>query len=1309
MKRKGFLIIALLIAFGILFAGCTPEATPTLSLSSSSFTTVVGETATIVPTIGGVEGLTLEYASDNETVASVADGVVTAKAAGTAKITVSLTDYPEIKVEATVVVKAKAPITLNFSAASVTTVAGRTLSVTPIIGGTSEALVLEYVSSNTAVATVADGVVTAVAAGQAKITVSVKDQATIKAEVTVTVLPVVTLDDFAPTKVMVLGQDDMYVGDVALFPTTITPNAAYKGLFWSTSDPSIATVDGLGNVTALKSGSVTITAVSALDEEISNSYDVEVWERGTDAEIGLRALTFIKANMPEFANADFDLPVYPNDKVMVTWTKADTTSITDGVYTVGTITADSQTALTCKVEYGTYTVEEVIPLKLVLDLEDNGFTANQVIKEYLDAYFYNYTKTNPDKLDHDVVLPTAVKASTISWASNAAAVLSKTGVYVRPNDDQIVTLSATVTTAGVGMPLEYKVFVKGYTIEEKVAYVLNEGDLLPYKDLQAQINIVLPTRDSKFNLLMAWASSDATVLDNVGAYVNRDLAADTDITYTVTFTDDRFTPNETGTGTVAVKALAATDTSKAVYDFTHDAALMASVPSYFPFGVKNRAGGNTISGLATTLVGHDGVTIEWSGNPEDFDGTTLKTQYLRYHESLLTATFKKTGVTSTAISFVVNTGISKDVDAMYVGGRFSEQTTTVASDKFDLLNTFSYWDKAVGKTLYSGQQYWSAFSGQTFYVNGDVDNLANPTTFTANENGQRFQYFAMDFVTVYITAVDETGKITGLEYGNLREKTGGNWAILFVNLTDKVAKADLAAHASGNGTDDLPWIAFGLREGALTFDGFRKGFTADSTGKVVLGSGFGVMQNVLPSTARSVDIPANGYGMTFKTQENQPIVGVFCQPGVQMTFESFNLASQNDFRYMLYNSNINLAKTKLDQYDAAKADVAIETAAVFPSGTGEKTPEEIAAAIAAYYAGLSAGVDANLKAAENYSLYSHAALTPLADIAFDAAAYNAQAARSALLWSARVAALKADIAAEDYLVKLQALYTPYSALAQGVKNLIVDHVWLENEYTTKLNTFYIDLVLDGGQVYATTRKEITDMFIIDLYAHLQAKNYPGLVDFATFSDYSVATPHLNTLMTDAFMREWVYDLYKDTAADTEDPNHLAIDDTSNDFFRQTAYHDKWLPMLYYINDATFIGNATGRDILGRFGLTNEFHYIFPASGSALYTLAINSIAGATSRFREYITGKFAYGTYKEGFVANQWLVTAAASQIKVDAMDLKYTPGNPTVVIPTVLKAGFTLEWYLDAAFTQPATLTPAGLGNKDVVLYAKWTPVVPG
>ncbi|GEM_PF-6915702 len=1302
MKRKGFLIIALLIAFGIFFVGCNEAVTPTLSLTTTSFTTTVGETATIVPEVVGAEGLTLEYATDNAAVATVAAGVVTAVSAGTAKITVSLTDYPEVKVEATVIVKAKAPITLNFSEAAVTVTAGDEVTVTPVLGGTAEVLTLVYASSNEAVATVEAGVITAVAAGQAIVTVSVQDQPTITAEVTITVIPVITLDDFAPSTIFIMGQESMYVGEPIAFPTNITPAAAYKGLFWTSSDPTVAIVDGLGLVTPLKSGTVTITATSALDPEVSADQVVDVYERGTDLEIGMRALNHIKANMPEFVGADFDLPVYANDKVMVTWTKADATAITDGVFDYDeTITADAQTVLTCKVEYGTFMVEEVLTLKLVLDVDDNAFKSNELVKNYLDAFFYDYLKaTDPSKVTADLSLLTSLKGTTIAWATNNAPMLTKDGVYTRPNDDTVVTLSATVTTGAVGIPLSYALTVKGYSMEEKIAYILTEGDLAPLANKASNSNIVLPTVDSKFNLDMAWASDVATVFDNTGKYVTRDLAADTPVVYTVTFTDDRFDPAVTGTGTVNVTALAATDTSKAVFDFVADPALIGTVPSYFPYGVADRVGGNTITGLPASVATAPGVTIEWAGNEEDFDGVTLKTQYLRYHESLLTATFKKDGVADSTISFVVKTGIAEDPNALYIGGRFSEQKSAVADYKYDLLNTFSYWDKMVGSATYTGQQYWSYYSGYTIYVNADTD---GSTTFTANPDGRRYQYFPMDYVTVYITAVSAAGVPT-YEYANLREKTGGNWAVFFVNLTDKEAKVPFATYGSGNDVDGVPLTSKGTREQYLGYDGYRKGFTASADGTVVIGSEFGVIQSKMKEADTTITIPANGYGMTFKTQENQPIMGVFCQTGVKLTIEKYNLAPQNDFRYNFYNNNIAAAQLKMDNYEAAKADPAVETAAVFPSGTGEKTPEEIAAAIAAYYAGLLTGVDTNLKAAQTYRNYDKPMLTPLADLGFDDALFTAQATRSAAFWDVRIAALKLQTADADYLQKLLAVYRAYDPIAQGVKDLIVDHAWLQSEYDTKLSVpLNIDLVLNGGSIYTQTQAQVSTLFLTDLYAHLQAKAYPALP--ATYAEFATVT-YLTAWFTMPNMRTYLFELYKDSAADeTANLEALTVDatGTATQFFRQAAYNAKWLPLLYWLNDTTQIGHNGGRDLLGRFGLPYEFHY-FPASS---YAGVVNDISGSNSRIREYLTGLYAYGTYRNQFLANTWTLDATASQTYVDGLTMTYTGGDTAVTPLTVVKTGFTFGgWYLDAALTNKATMTPVGLGIVDVVLYAKWNPV---
>ena len=74
---------------------------------------------------------------------------------------------------------------------------------------------------------------------------------------------------------------DLIVGRTATLSATISPgNATYKGLTWSSSDESIATVDATGKVTAVSIGNATITAYSA-DASKTASCEVTVKETAT--------------------------------------------------------------------------------------------------------------------------------------------------------------------------------------------------------------------------------------------------------------------------------------------------------------------------------------------------------------------------------------------------------------------------------------------------------------------------------------------------------------------------------------------------------------------------------------------------------------------------------------------------------------------------------------------------------------------------------------------------------------------------------------------------------------------------------------------------------------------------------------------------------------------------------------------------------------------------------------------------------------------------------------------------------------------
>lgn len=116
---------------------------------------------------------------------------------------------------------------------------------------------VSWTSSNPTVATVdANGNVSAVSPGTATITVTTKDgNYTATCEVTVQQrVTAVTLDKTEVT---------LKVNETVTLTATVAPdNASNKSVTWTSSDSSKATVDSNGNVTAVKAGTVTITATT---------------------------------------------------------------------------------------------------------------------------------------------------------------------------------------------------------------------------------------------------------------------------------------------------------------------------------------------------------------------------------------------------------------------------------------------------------------------------------------------------------------------------------------------------------------------------------------------------------------------------------------------------------------------------------------------------------------------------------------------------------------------------------------------------------------------------------------------------------------------------------------------------------------------------------------------------------------------------------------------------------------------------------------------------------------------------------------
>lgn len=220
-------------------------------------------TATVEPTNATNKNVT--WSSDHEAIATVdQNGTVTARRGGQATITVTTVDGSKT---ATCTVRVRIQIgepvqSVGLNKTELALEVGKT--------GTLEAIVepsdatnknVTWSSSNSEVATVDNGVVTAVSAGTAIITVTTEDGAkTATCKVTVNAPQTVPVTGVTLDKTSL----DLKTGDNTTLTATVNPESATnKDVTWISDKPEIAAVEG-GTVTAKAAGTA-IIAVTTVD------------------------------------------------------------------------------------------------------------------------------------------------------------------------------------------------------------------------------------------------------------------------------------------------------------------------------------------------------------------------------------------------------------------------------------------------------------------------------------------------------------------------------------------------------------------------------------------------------------------------------------------------------------------------------------------------------------------------------------------------------------------------------------------------------------------------------------------------------------------------------------------------------------------------------------------------------------------------------------------------------------------------------------------------------------------------------------
>ncbi len=379
-----------------------------VKLSKTSFALEVGSSETLSVSDSEGNSYSAEWSSDNTSVAAVSGGTVTAKAAGKATIKVKVKDSDSVTIKnpeltCSVEVKEKETpkqeVTVSLSETSLTLEVGgsKTLNVSGSDGNSYSA---KWSTSNSDIATVSGGTVTAKAAGKATITaevsagdgVIIKGSNVLKCEVTVSSKKSEVELKLSKTELnlAINGKETLKITDGS--------GKAYDGE-WSSSDASIAKVFQDGQVKGLKEGTVTVNAkVKAPDGvtiknpnlsckvSVSNKNYTKVAISGKN-EVGIgQTLTLKAKSEPEGAE--------------ITWSSEDEKKAkvdSKGVVT-GVAEGKVKIRATCKANGNIYDVLEITVKKSVIDettkLKDKDgnqlYYKKKSTGEYVEATYKDY-------------------------------------------------------------------------------------------------------------------------------------------------------------------------------------------------------------------------------------------------------------------------------------------------------------------------------------------------------------------------------------------------------------------------------------------------------------------------------------------------------------------------------------------------------------------------------------------------------------------------------------------------------------------------------------------------------------------------------------------------------------------------------------------------------------------------------------------------------------------------------------------------------------------------------------------------------
>ncbi len=470
-----------------------------LGITGNNLEMRVGDTKTINVTVEPATATdkTITFSSSNAEVATVdADGKVTALALGETTITITARSGVSASITVNVVATSAASITLNKIEATLKATETVALEAT-IDPETTTDKSVTWSTSDASIATVdEDGVVTAVAVGNATITATTANGLKASCKITVAETPAsgIVIDKDA---LGIMGDNlEMRVGDSKTINVTVEPTTTTdKTVTFASSDPAVATVDADGKVTALSLGETTITITAK--SGVSTSIIVNVVATPASSITLNKTEATLKATETVSLEATVS-PETTTDK-SVTWSTSDASIATvdeDGVVTAvavgnATITATTANGLkaSCKI-----TVAETPASGIVIDKDALGIMGDNLEMRVGDSKTINVT-----------VEPTTTTDKTVTFASSDPAVATVDA------DGKVTALSlgeTTITiTAKSGVSTSIIVNVVA-TPASSITLNKTEATLKATETVSLEATVSPETTTDKS---VTWSTSDASI------------------------------------------------------------------------------------------------------------------------------------------------------------------------------------------------------------------------------------------------------------------------------------------------------------------------------------------------------------------------------------------------------------------------------------------------------------------------------------------------------------------------------------------------------------------------------------------------------------------------------------------------------------------------------------------------------------------------------------------------------------------------------------------------------------------------------